>query len=352
MVFLIIWGFAHGYSARSLYDILLSISVLSLFIVLPRVFNYKSIELFNRVIFIFCLFHTIVSIIDIFTKGSITNLLIFNRQASTASVWSEDLVRLTGGIGIAFYTFVIGLYYLASRKERYNPWFLWLVVFFSWFFILNTATRGWMIASLFLFFSFSLFYFNKILTKNRVLIGAIIMIIGVFLLPNSVRQNLNAAFERLSTVESIAEGDMTAGGTTRRWDVRGPRVLSRFHESPVFGFGFSKVTSEHWDIHVGNHIVLLMGGVLGLAIIWLTVLSIIIFIYHLEQSNVYYKGIFVFGLALASILIIHSTNMLMISYVRMPAHSILIITMLFNHINAQLYQFKNDSSLISGRNQK
>jgi len=340
-LFLIIWGSVYGYSDRSMYDLLMSLTVLTIFFVLPRSFNYDSMILFNSIIFLFCLVHTAVIILDITMKGTITNMLIFGREASTSAIWSDELTRLIGGIGISFYSLIAALYYLASRENRFKPWFLWLILFVSWFAVINTATRGWMIASIFLVSTFSIYYIKSVFSKSNAVTGIFIAaFVILFLLPGNIKNNLNSAFKRLSTVETIAEGDMTAGGTAGRWTVRGPRVLTRFNESPVFGFGFSNVTAEYWDEHVGNHILLLMGGIVGFVILWGTFLAMLIFIYRLEKAHKYYTGVFVAGMGLMAVMIIHSTSRLMVSYI-MPADSAFVLAILFSMVNVRIFQLRH-----------
>jgi len=339
LIFLILWGFVYGHSNKSIYDLVISISVFTLFIVLPRVFDDRKILLFNRIIFGFCLIHTFVSTVDVITSGGVSHILVFERQTRIPILMGE-LVRLFGGVWIALYSLIASLYYLIKRKEKFNWFYLWLIVFASCLMILNTATRGWMMGILFLIIAFFGYYIKKVVIKRIILNTLVIISLGLVVLPKSVRTNINESIKRFSTVESVVEGDMTAGGTSRRWDVRGPRVLTRFSESPVFGFGFSKITSEYYDGHVGNHTLLLMGGIVGLSIVWLTCILIIAFLYRLEKQQSFYNGVFIFGLGLFSILIIHSTNMVMISYVKMPPHSAFVIAMLFNQVNAQLDRFK------------
>lgn len=335
-IFLIIWGFVFGHSARSFYMLFLSLIVLLLYLVIPKAFDYYHIIVFNKIIFLFCIIHISVAYIDILLSGGITDLLIFGRNATTATLWGEVLIRQTGGIGIALYSMITGLYYMTNQNYKFKTWFLILIVTISLFYILNSATRGWMIAVFFIFLIYHIYYFKNVLIKKGInTILALIIFFGLLILPNSIRENLNAAFNRFETVEYVIEGDMSAGGTAGRWDIRGPRVLTRYNESPLFGFGFSDISSEYYDDHVGNHSLLLMGGIVGLIIIWLTVLSIILFLYRLEKRNKFYRGFFVFGIAGMGIMIIHSTTRSMISY-QMPIDIALIITLLLNQVNAQI----------------
>lgn len=334
VIFLIFWGLIFGHSSRSVYYTLVSLPSLILFLLLPRMFNYKELILFNRLIFIFSLFHIFISFVDILLSGWLTSYLIFGLRGTPRFFEEGKLIRLSGGIGIALYTVIMTLYYLVLKKKIFQTWYLWGVLFFSILYIINSATRGWILATLCMFLFFCLYYFKEILTKKRIAISAIVIIIfGFILLPSKIKENLGGAITRLSTVEAVAKGDLTAEGTARRWNIRGPWVLTRFHESPIFGFGFSKITYDYYDAHVGNHHLLLIGGIVGTSIIWLISMSMVLFLYLIEKKNKYCRGIFVFGLALIAIMIIHSTNRIMVSFM-MPADISFLIAILFNHINA------------------
>jgi hypothetical protein len=332
-LFLIFWGSIFGYSPKSFYDVMISIPVILIFLVLPKTFSRKDLLIFNKILFSFFIVHTIIAFIDIYFAGSVSNLLIFGFRGWSISM-NAGLIRLTGGIGLALYCMIVALYYLINKSERISPVFLWSVVIFAWLYIFNSATRGWMIATIFLIISYFLYYYRWILINKRIIAGfVIVLLLGLVLIPGRIRHNLSGAIDRLSTVEAVVEGDMTAEGTARRWDIRGPYVLSHFRESPVFGFGFSSMTAEYYDGHVGNHSVLLMGGIAGLLIVWTTIAGIAFYFFRLEKIR-RIKGVFIFGLALVAIMIIHSSSRVMVSYI-LPSDTAFIIAILFNHVNAE-----------------
>ncbi|MBN2863658.1 MAG: O-antigen ligase family protein [Bacteroidales bacterium] len=335
-VFLAGWGLVFGHSAVSVYDTVLSIAGPLLFFVIPVLFSKNEIIKLNRIILSFSILHVVVAIADILTGGAITRILIFGREASTAAIWTEEIIRLTGGIVIALYSLIMSLYYLASRDKNFRAGFLWIVAILSFYYIINSATRGWMIASFLLVSVYFLFYAGRLLRRKEIFIGLlVVIIIGLVLFSGPIKVNIKSAFRRLSTVEAVVSGDLTAGGTARRWDQRGPRALTRFSESPIFGFGFSRVTSEYYDGHVGNHSLLLIGGIAGLTIIWGTAFAIIIYLYRKERRNRYLKGVFVFGIALLAIMIIHSTSRVMVSFI-MPVDIAFMIALFLSQVNTRM----------------
>jgi hypothetical protein len=332
ILFLIFVGFFFGFSLVQVYNHIQFLIPFLLFLVVPTLFNQKELLTFNKILFLFSVIHTIVAFADILSSGSVISFLVFYKQTATASVFKDEIIRLTGGIFIAFYSMVVGLYYIVTSSKDFKSWYLWFVVLLSWLFILSSATRGWMIASFFLIISYLIFYTKKTILSARTMVTTMLLVaFGYLVLPAGVINNLGAAFTRFETVESVAEGDLTAGGTAERWVVRGPRVLTLFNESPIFGFGYSKITYQYYDGHVGNHTLLLIGGVVGLLVVWLTVIAIVIKLFTLEKyGNV--KGVFVFGITMLSVMIIHSTSRNMVSFL-MPADSAFFICILLNHVN-------------------
>jgi len=343
--FLVFYGWTLGTSLASYKYLVETVIVLSIFLIIPRIFDYESLTRFNSIVFTFTLILVGGVIFDLVTGGFFIKAIVFGRQVSTASTRSDELVRLTGGGGLALYSLINSLYYIIRKNNQFKQGFLWLVLMASLFFIFNTATRGWILAALFFLMASAFYYFGRLLANAKnIIIISVLLILGVILSPTVVKRNLSASFSRLSTVETLAEGDMTAGGTVGRWTERGPKVLTRFDESPYFGFGFSRITSEYWDHHVGNHTLLLTGGIVGLSIIWLSILSIIIFVFR-RESNVYSKGIFVFGFALMSFMIIHSTNRIMPDFVQFAPWAAFLFALIFSNINVHLDFAKRQKAL-------
>lgn len=340
IIFLLFWSFAFGFSMAAIYMVVSFLPSFLLFIVIPRLFRYGELKQFNKIVFLFSIIHTIGAILDIVTRGGFITILTFgNRTAGIA--YTEEIIRVVGGITIAFYSMQAALFYLALKIRSFKSWYLWVVVLISWTFILSSATRGWMIATFLELVIFFVYYARRSLISTKGLVTIVLSIgLGLLFLPSSFKNNLNAAFDRLETVEALAEGDLTAEGTASRWDVRGPRALTRFKESPIFGFGYSRVTASYYDPHVGNHSLLLSGGIVGLTIIWLTAIAMVFYFYQIDQIG-YRTGSFVIGIAIIGIMFIHSTSRAMVSYL-MPTDTAFLLALLFNHSNALAYHVKHN----------
>jgi hypothetical protein len=332
ILFLIVWSFAYGHNMKSIFSFLQAFPAFLLFISIPRLFSRDELLKLSKIIFLFSIVHFAGSLIEIVRPGSFMSLLYFGTPPIGID-YGNELIRFVGGISIHLYAMVMGLYYLSKNDTGWTKQFLWVVVILSWLFILNSATRGWMIASTFLITGYFIYSGLRFKLKLKTFFSVlVILLLGIFLMPNTFTMNLLSAFERLETIEALAEGDDTAGGTLSRLSERGPKVLTRFSESPILGFGFSKVTTDYYDGHVGNHSLLLMGGLVGLAVIWITVLSIVWYIFRADIFF-YRPGSFVFGLALISIMIIHSSSRSMVSFY-MPTDAAFLIGLIFNQFNA------------------
>ncbi|HLO59603.1 MAG TPA: hypothetical protein VK179_12730 [Bacteroidales bacterium] len=261
-------------------------------------------------------------------------MITFNSASKNVILEKEELVRLTGGIVLSLYSIIISIYYIVNKEKAFKSRFLVLVSTISILYIFLSATRGWMIASalLLLYFLFTFIITKK---KNIALIfsSLILLVITYFLIPSPIRRNLELSLNRLATLESLAEGNLTAEGTLIRLSERVPKIMSKIQESPIIGFGYSKISAEYYDGHIANHSIILMGGIVGLLLIWGTLFSIFIYLF---QIKVYKSHRFrSLAIGLISILVIHSTSRNMISYY-MSADASFLICLIFNLVNSSL----------------
>lgn len=333
-IFLVLWGSTYGNDRVSLFLLMQYLFPFLLFFVLPTFFSYNELVQFNKIIFGFTLVHSILALSEVITTGFLLNTLTGGAKEILYTE-NDGLTRVIGGLFFPLYSISLSFFYLVRKQKEFKKWYLLLIIVLSFLHVLSSATRGWFLASFFIIV-FSLFSYSKsLLGFFRVALAAVFVSLILYLvLPNSIINNLNASFNRLSTITSVIEGDETAEGTLHRITERGPIVLSRFNESPVFGFGYSKISTSYFDHHVGNHSLLLIGGIIGFIIVWLTVLRIIAFLLNLDLKYKL-KGSFVLGIALTGIMIIHSTNWTMVSFF-IQTKAVFLIGLIFNHINVEI----------------
>lgn len=165
--------------------------------------------------------------------------------------------------GMVLLTFFGALYYLAHRGKNFNFLYLFAVVGANMMSIFLSATRGWLLGmslGLVLFFLFVLKLTPKRLAT--ISISTLVLVAGLFSIPIVGVQFANA-IKRMTTLEALAGGDMTAHGTLSRISERSPRVMGKWIETPLTGWGFSDTFFKYADFHVGNQTILMHSGILG-----------------------------------------------------------------------------------------
>ena len=221
------------------------------------------------------------------------------------------LVRTSYGVHIAYLAMVGSLYYLTFKKSKFPQYWLYISLIISIFNIVSSATRGWMIAVLFVVVGYSLFLVPRLF--RSIIISAPLVVIVVLMLWQIplVKHQLQKSFERFSTVEYVLEGDVSAGGTSSR-HIRGARVMSKYYESPIIGFGFGPETMAYADGHTGHQTMLLYFGVLGYGLfilLWLVFMIKPVLLMGRLPAKSPYRGLVWLPLfILGGIIIIHSTS--------------------------------------------
>lgn len=150
-----------------------------------------------------------------------------------------------------------------NNKFKVNSSYLWLINVLSFISILFTATRTWFIALIVGYLFFAILSRNSSRTLFRYFAMFFFIVLVGFFIP-ALNKQISSAWERISTIELILNGDISAGGTVIRYDTRAPAVIEAFNESTVlFGAAFGDLHQVHQDFHVGYHNLLLNVGVLG-----------------------------------------------------------------------------------------
>ncbi len=156
-----------------------------------------------------------------------------------------------------------GAFYWLTRPGFFSRRYLYAVIAAAALCVVLSATRGWIIG-----FSLALFFFlvfiEKLSLKQTFSLGMVSTLVVLVLLQIPViEKQFDNAFKRFSTLEKLASGDVTAGGTLSRLNDRSPRVMDKWSESPISGWGFSDEFFKYGDFHVANQNILLHAGVIG-----------------------------------------------------------------------------------------
>ena len=217
-------------------------------------------------------------------------------------------IRVINSPFLVLICFIYASYWLyANRAVGFKRLYLGAIVAICYFLNALSATRGWFLAfSLMLTVSF-LVYLNK---THRIIAYLFPMVTVIIFMASSSSQLsyvVGNAIGRLQTIETLVEGDLSAGGTLSRITVRMPRMLVKLKENPIIGFGFSDEYYQYADNHVGWIMQMLQMGILGLFIFLVMFYRFIeynISIVHLTKE----KAVHVFSIALMGIMVIHTSS--------------------------------------------
>ncbi|MBP7796933.1 MAG: O-antigen ligase family protein [Elusimicrobiales bacterium] len=327
LIFLLIITFSMEIS---LYKVLLTIRLLMpyLFLItLPRLLITKKdyIRFFN-LLFSFVFLMLFAQLFDILLGKHIAYLFgetkvlfsgAFEYSDQLFDV-SETVLRYFYGAYIVLISYIAALYFLVDKSDVFKKHYLVLIVFVSWLMTFLSATRGWIISFSFMFLMFIIIFHKNI---RHIVAGAIIPILVIIILIlsfSNVSVQFRNAWKRLETITLLAQGDISAGNTLGRITERGPRVMSKFVESPIIGFGFSDEYYSYADGHVGNQTMLLNGGILGycLFVIFWLYFNISLFTKNriLSYKNSYKNTLLIFIIGFIGIFIIHSSSSMIFGY--------------------------------------
>jgi hypothetical protein len=235
------------------------------------------------------------------------------------SIVKNDLEEATalrsGSMGfIMLFSLIQSFYYLFNNKTYFKRNYLVSVIVVITLSVILSATRGWIIALIAIFIFISMFMSTKAVAMN--IIRALVLFTILFglmqlLFPVVITQ-FDSAIDRLATVQLIAEGDLTAGGTLSRISDRSPAVMKLFWERPILGWGFTAEYFKAADGHVGNQTLLLNVGIIGYGILMSIFFGIFFKIWHWSkiksQMNGNYEAIRVYAIGMLGVFIIHSSS--------------------------------------------
>ncbi len=312
LVFLIIWGLFMGLSQElNMYMRVLKTSLPFLLIyslprLMPDLLSYKR---FFGIVFIIVLS---AFALQVFTL--LTGIYPFESVIYAEGEIDENEAFRTFYNAISTLIGLLGaLLFLSTRgRSGFNDWFLMLIVFSAGMMAVLSATRGWIIA----FGLIIILAGVMVRTIDSRKIAGLVLISAVLILAGSrsekIRDQVAYSRERLLKIESIQGGDLTAEGTLHRIDVRSPRVMNVWRESPVFGWGFSDRGFQSSDGHVGNQTLLMFSGLVGFALLNGFLLYFMISMYiayrRSRRGMPYRNGYLIFIIFIAGWFVIHSTS--------------------------------------------
>jgi hypothetical protein len=273
---------------RNFYKISIN---LTLFVSVPLILkNRQNFLYFLRAIFPFAIIAILLQIyslvyghqlVAIFEPGitSVQGVLTGNNSIEH---WQRP-IEMVHVLLVCF----CGTLFLINREEKYfKTGYLIIINILSFLGIFITGTRSWFLALTALYIFFFIMRFSQLSAVSLKRIFLIIALIAIISQVSVIKNQILNAWNRLSTIEKVAEGDITAGGTASRFDVRAPRVMEGFKESTIIaGAGFSKLYYEYADGHVGYHNMLLNAGITGMLLFFIIIAKAFILPYNLSKSK-------------------------------------------------------------------
>jgi hypothetical protein len=226
----------------------------------------------------------------------------------------KDPGRVYNSVYLLMYAFHKALFYFFNNKLVFTKRYLISIIIICFLSLFLSATRGWTIAFLVVFLLCGIYYGSnkKIFDIIKIVLGGLIIFLLLILFSPALKTQVLGSFERLSSVTSIAYGDLSAGGTSVRLTDRGERVLSKVAERPVLGWGFSDVYFEYWDGHVGHHSILLNVGIVGYLIFLFFLFKWLVIMFNYARRRTVQqqqgKSVYIFVFSLIFIFIVHSTS--------------------------------------------
>jgi hypothetical protein len=259
--------------------------------------------------------------------------------------------RSASAMYVTFFIFVQSLFFFLWKYRTFSKYYLATIIFTSLLTIFLTATRGWIIAFLFISLGAVLFLSGKRLFKQIIRISIIALLL-IFVLQYNypiIKRQIKLSYERVATLQALAEGDITAEGTLKRINERGPRVMSKVWGSPLTGWGFSSDYFQYADGHVGNQTIMLNVGLLGFLFLTGMFFYLCYKIWVLSKKNIFNLKFgttpLIYLLGLLAVFIIHSSSTQFWGYDMGydPLPKIIFFAFLFSAISIT---FQRDNSII------
>lgn len=239
------------------------------FFIIPRSFKTEDeIKKFFKILFPYLFIVFLTQAFSIVFGTEISSIFmgrIVSQMNSDLSVLKEEAFRPVFGITISFLGLFGAGYYLVKRSlNSFEPSFLEGMLILASLSIFISATRSWFVATVcFLISVFTLSSTSLLRMISRLILPTLIVLFLTLTIP-FLNKQISLSLSRYSTLESFASGDLSAGGTAKRFDIRAPRVMNKFGESPLIGNGYSDDAIEYSDGHVGYQNLLMHTGIIGL----------------------------------------------------------------------------------------
>ena len=326
LIFLTIWGKTSGFSGglNAYFRILKGTLPLILFYSIPRLFiNINIYYRFFGFVFSILILAFITQLFLLISGISFVEAI----ELSEEQLEESEVFRVFYNPSVTLLSLFGSLILISSRdKSPYNTVYLYFVIISAYGMAFLSATRGWIISfSVIILFSF---FFTKKFSFKRlvefIIIASFLVVLG--LSNDKIKRQVKYTNDRIQTLEAVALGDRTAEGTLARISERSPRVINKWKERPLFGWGGSDVAREYSDGHVGNQNLLMTTGLVGFVLLngFLIYFCYKLYYAYKRTTSLFYlrNTIPVLIVFLIGWFIIHSTSGQQFGYGGMPVRII------------------------------
>ncbi|MBN1187233.1 MAG: hypothetical protein JXB49_33450 [Bacteroidales bacterium] len=228
-----------------------------------------------------------------------------------------SVARFISAPYLNLFCFISSLFIVFSRNiVGLSKLYLLTVATLCFLSIVLSATRGWFLAYTITILLIFITASAKPLKIAGWVIFPLLLFFALYSITPAFKIQINNAMVRISTLEGLAQGDITLGGTQQRTTIRSARVMEAFYKNPVTGWGFS-YQGNH-DGHVGNQNLLQSTGFIGYSLFlyfWLSyIYSLLLVKRRILHGNPYKMSLVVLLYGFIGIFVIHSTSSQMFGY--------------------------------------
>jgi hypothetical protein len=281
-------------------------------LVIPRLLNNdEEIDRLFYLIFLANIFVFLANIYKVTTAHQILSLFtpIYSLRHELDP---ESLIRTAEAIQFAHLSVIGGLYYLSRDRSRIRPALAYSGLVLGLLNIISSATRGWILSTLFLIIAYSFFMLPRLFRNIVIVIPVVAITVAMVWQVPVIRNQIIKAYERTLYFENILNPDLNEETTDIGRIQRGARVMDKFRESPWVGFGFSEEARQFSDGHAGTQTTLMNFGVFGFLLLlnlWLGyVFKLLTQDNLLNPRHSDFKLNVLMAFAFISVMIIHSTS--------------------------------------------
>ena len=259
-----------GLGSNSLKDILNSaINLFYVFAVIILLAERESFIRFAKILFPFVFVAVVLQIYFVINQQAMGILIDpFMRQHAPIDSQTDPLLAVLRPVELSqliVMTFGITLFFLYYKIQEIGKIYLIVVNVVSFFSLLLAATRTYLFACLVSYVIFYLISFTKLRTMAYISLVFVILGYVVASYTPFLTGQIQDSIFRFETLGEGLNGDLTFGGSAKRYDVRAPIVMEGFMKSTIiYGAGFGKLYDEYSDGHTGYINMLFEVGIFGL----------------------------------------------------------------------------------------